>query len=406
MNSNLKFDMPTERIAFSDTLIMMNQRYYYAPDSLGHTSLVTSRNTPDSIKEKYPELLHSDIILYQFEELPTKQYRMAYERKEQNKLRFVYSLPVNLDSLAIDIIDYEPDGKWYERETSLKNDTIDFWLIDTTLVSQKTLRAHLYSPRTDSLNQIVYQHDTLKMTYEPPKQPTKSKKEKKEEENKPKPRSALETMTIVTNIKNNGTMDLTDRLQLIASQPIQSDDMSKIIFLEQIDTLKKPVVFTYTRDSLNIRKSWIDWKLKEDSKYHLILDSMSFTSIYGVNNDSTGISFTTQKEEYYSIIEITFDSIPCPLIVQALKGDKEDIVKQVRLTEGKVVTIDYLKPDKYKLKLIYDRNGNGKWDTGDYLQKIQPEKVEYYSEPEIITNSSVTIELQWELTRAPNPSPF
>ena len=397
MNNNLKFDMPTERIAFSDTLIVTDSRYYYAPDSLGVTPLVTSRNTPDSIKEKTPDLLHVDIVLYQFEETPTKQYRMAYERKESNKLRYVYSLPVNLDSIGIDIVEYEPTGKWYERETSLNNDTLDYWLTDTALVNRKTLITHLYSPRTDSLNQLIYTHDTLKMTYEEPKQPAKSRREKKDEENKPKPRSAVETMTITANVRNNGTMDLTDRLQLIASQPIENTDPTKIILNEHVDTLQKPVAYTFTRDSVNVRKAWMDWKLKENTKYSLIVDSMSFSSIYGVFNDSTGFSFTTQKEEYYSIVEITFDTIPCPLIVQMLKGDKEDIAKQVTLAEGNVATIDFLKPDKYKIKLIYDSNGNGKWDTGDYLKKLQPEKVEYFSEPEITTNSSVTTQLQWSL---------
>ena len=397
MNNNLKYDMPTERIAFSDTLIVTDNRYYYAPDSLGVTPLVTSRNTPDSIKEKNPELLHVDIVLYQFEETPTKQFRKAYERKEPNKLRFVYSLPVDLDSIEIDIVEYEPTGKWYERETTLNKDTVDFWLTDTALVSRKTLMADLYSPRTDSSYQLIYTHDTLKLTYEEPKQPVKSRREKKEEENKPKPRSAVETMTITTNVKNNGTMDLTDRLQLIASQPIKNTDPTKIILNEHVDTLKKPVAYTLTRDSVNVRKAWIDWKLKEDTKYSLIVDSMSFTSIYNVFNDSTAISFTSQKEEYYSIVEITFDTIPCPLIVQMLKGDKEDLVKQVMLAEGNVATIDYLKPDKYIIKLIYDSNDNGKWDTGDYLKKIQPEKVEYFSEPEITTNSSVTTQLQWSL---------
>ena len=397
MNNNLKFDMPSERIAFSDSLIVMDNRYYYAPDSMGVIPLVTSRNTPDSIKEKNPELLHADIILYQFEETPTRQYRMSYERKEPNKLSFVYSKPVDLDSFGIEIVEYEPIGKWYERETSLKNDTVEFWLIDTSLVSRKTLMTRLYSPRTDSLNQLIYMHDTLKLTYEEPKQAAKSRREKKDEENKPKPRSAVETMTITTNVKNNGTLDLTDRLQVIASQPIREYDPSKIILNEHVDTLKKPIVYNFTRDSVNVRKAWIEWKLKENTKYSLIVDSMSFTSIYGVFNDSTGISFATQKEEYYSTIEITFDTIPCPLVVQLIKGDKEDVVKQVTLTEDNVAIIDYLKPDKYNIKLIYDRNGNGKWDTGDYLKGIQPEKVKYFTEPEVTTNSSVTTQLQWSL---------
>jgi hypothetical protein len=389
MGSNLVFDMPAERIAFSDTLIITDQRYYHSPEM----PLFTSRNTPDSIKEKNPALLHTDIELYQFEEKPAKQYRTVYERKESNMLRFAYSMPV--DSLGINIVDYEPAGKWYELETSANNDTLDYWLTDTALVNRSTLLVLLHSPRTDSLNHLIYTDDTLKLTFEAPKQPMKSRRERKEEEGKPKPRTALQTMTITTNVK--GTMELTDRLQLVSSQPIEAADPSKIILQEQVDTLQKPVAFTFTRDSVNARKAYLDWKLKEDTRYFLTIDSMSFTSIYNVFNDSTGINFTSQKEDYYSIMTITFDSIPCPLVVQALNGDKEVVVKQTTLSQGNVATIDYLKPDKYRVKLIYDRNGNGKWDTGDYLKKIQPEKVEYFSEPEVETHSNVTTELQWSL---------
>jgi hypothetical protein len=391
MGGNLKFDLPTERIAFSDTLIVTDQRYYYSPEM----PLFTSRNTPDSIKEKNPNLLHTDILLYQFEEKPTKQYRMAYERKVSNMLRFVYSMPV--DSIEIDIMDYEAAGKWYDLETSANNDTLDYWLTDTALVNRSTLLVHLHSPRTDSLNHLIFTDDTLKMAFEAPKQPAKSRRERKEEEGKPKPRTALQTMTVTTNVKGGGTMELTDRMQLISSQPIEAADPSKIILQEQVDTLKKPVAFTFTRDSVNARKAYIDWKLKEDTKYFLTIDSMSLMSIYNVFNDSTGINFTSQKEDYYSILEITFDSIPCPLVVQTLKGDKENVVKQTTLNSGNVATVDYLKPDKYKVKIIFDRNGNGKWDTGDYLNKIQPEKVEYFFEPEVETHSSVTTELQWSL---------
>ncbi len=398
MGNNLKFDMPTEQIAFSDTLIVVDQRYYHNPEM----PFFTSRNVADSIKEKNPGLLHEDIVLFQFEEKPTKQYRLAYERKESNMLRFAYSMPV--DSLDIRILDYEPSGKWFELETSKKSDTLDYWLIDTTLVNRKTLLVDLLSPRTDSLNQLIYVHDTLKMSFELPKQAARSRKERKEDEKKPKPRTAIETMLITSNIKSGGTMELTDRLQLIASQPITHVDPSKIVLEELVDTLKKPVTYTFSKDSVNARKGYLDWVLTEDTKYVLTIDTMSFTSIYGVYSDSTGFNFTTQKKDYYSSIEVTFDSIPCPMIVQAVKGDKEEIVKQVQLAKGKVVLIDFLKPDKYKLKVIYDKNGNGRWDTGHYLEKIQPEKVGYYTEPEIETRSGWKTEIQWTLKRNDVPA--
>ena len=393
MGANLIFDTQNEQIAFSDTLIVVDRRHYH---SLSDSMFFTSRNTPDSIKEKIPEMIHTDIVLYQFEEAPTRQFRRAYERKEANLMSFIYNLPV--DSFEIEILDYEPTMKWYEMEMSANRDTLNYWLTDTILVNQRTLTVHIHSPSTDSLNNLTYISDTLRLNYEPPRQAaTTRRRDRRNEEDAPRARTPVETMSITTSVRNNGTMELTDRMTLTSSQPIGNIDPSKIIFQEEVDTLKRPVAFSFTRDSANIRKAFIDWNIKEDTRYFLTIDSMSFTSVYNVFNDSTGISFRTRDEAYYSSIEITFDSIPCPLIVQILRGEREDLVKQTILTDRNVTTIDFLRPDTYKIKVIYDRNGNGQWDTGNYIKKIQPEKVEYYDEPEVTTESSEKTELRWQL---------
>jgi hypothetical protein len=396
MGDNLLFDMPVEQIAFADSAITVNEQYYRDPDIPFPSSL----NLPDSVKEKNPELPHKDIVLYRFQEAPTKQYRTSYERPAANLLRFTYTLPV--DSLPIAVADTAPAGKWFATEISPHRDTVMFWLTDTTLIHRNALLISLLSPRTDSLQQLVYHPDTLKMSYEPPKQPAdkRSRKEKREDEKSGKipvkPRTEVETMLISANVRDK--IDLIDRLQLTSSQPISDIDRSKITFAEWVDTVKVPVPFTLTEDSSNMRKCFIEWKIKEDTKYSLVVDSMAFTSIYGVYNDSVGFVFTSQKKDYYSEIEITFDRIPCPMLVQILQGDKERVVKQVSLSERNVALIDYLKPDKYKLKVIYDRNGNGKWDTGRYLDKLQPEKVAYYTgEPVVETRSGWKTEIKWTL---------
>jgi hypothetical protein len=48
------------------------------------------------------------------------------------------------------------------------------------------------------------------------------------------------------------------------------------------------------------------------------------------------------------------------------------------------------------LKVIYDNNDNRKWDTGNYLKKIQPEKVLYYK-GDINVRSNWNIELTWKI---------
>jgi len=48
------------------------------------------------------------------------------------------------------------------------------------------------------------------------------------------------------------------------------------------------------------------------------------------------------------------------------------------------------------LKAIYDVNGNGKWDTGNYLEHRQPERVFFYDRP-VELRSNWDVEAAWEL---------
>ena len=54
------------------------------------------------------------------------------------------------------------------------------------------------------------------------------------------------------------------------------------------------------------------------------------------------------------------------------------MIKSSRVTKDGEIIFPYLEPQKYLLKAIFDRNDNGKWDTGDLKKKEQPEEVMYY----------------------------
>ena len=52
--------------------------------------------------------------------------------------------------------------------------------------------------------------------------------------------------------------------------------------------------------------------------------------------------------------------------------------------------MEYLPPGEYQIRIIKDSNGNGRWDTGNYLKKIQPEEVQYLIAP-------INVRANWEL---------
>ena len=52
---------------------------------------------------------------------------------------------------------------------------------------------------------------------------------------------------------------------------------------------------------------------------------------------------------------------------------------------------EYLKPADYFVKVIFDKNKNQMWDTGSFLNRIQPEKVFHYEE-EIVIRANWVLE--------------
>ncbi len=64
------------------------------------------------------------------------------------------------------------------------------------------------------------------------------------------------------------------------------------------------------------------------------------------------------------------------MIVQ-LTDEKGDMKYEKFATEPRLFDFRYINPGEYYLKVIFDTNGNQKWDSGSYLQKIQPERISY-----------------------------
>ena len=83
------------------------------------------------------------------------------------------------------------------------------------------------------------------------------------------------------------------------------------------------------------------------------------------------------------------------VIVQLL-SNSDAVVKEVKMTDG-TADFFYLKPGEYYARAFIDNNGNGKWDTGDFYQDLQPENVYYYTK-KIECKEKWDVSLAWNLT--------
>jgi hypothetical protein len=64
--------------------------------------------------------------------------------------------------------------------------------------------------------------------------------------------------------------------------------------------------------------------------------------------------------------------------VLELVDDKGRVVRDTAITKGGVYRFDLLSSGNYSVRMIEDADGNGKWTSGSYALKQQPEKVRYY----------------------------
>lgn len=394
-NNNSMYDKG-EEVAFADSSILFDASFYKAPD--------TTAAKKDTIIQKKPQLLKNDTVkidssfltnykprveLYSFkEEVAKKQFLNKRERPKPNQLFFAFENPV--DTFKIQLLGKKAPQQWFLNEVSVTRDSFTLWVTDTTLVKSDTLKTLLIYPVQDSLNVLRPKYDTVQMI---------AKLQKPELRRQKKAAKTTEFINLTSNAKEG--FDLNQQLMVESDEPIDSINLRHVSFTYLEDSVHKPVPFRIRRDSLHFRKFTVDFKLEPNTQYKLVFDSLAVRSVYGLYNDSTGIQFTSQKEDYYGAIKANLTNVKGNVILQAL-DEKETLLKQYFLKENKNVTIDFLAPGKYILKVIYDTNGNGKWDTGNLIKRVQPEKVEYYKDA-VPVRSNWDVEVEWPLNVKKKP---
>jgi len=131
--------------------------------------------------------------------------------------------------------------------------------------------------------------------------------------------------------------------------------------------------------ALSDSKDRIDFYFDKETiqSYKLFIEPGAIEDIMGVQNDTIEASLKTGKVSDYCSIFLTLRNIQrFPAIIELI-NDQGDIVAKKYATEPKEFEFRNLKPSRFMIRIIYDDNGNHKWDTGNFLQNIQPEQVYY-----------------------------
>ncbi len=137
--------------------------------------------------------------------------------------------------------------------------------------------------------------------------------------------------------------------------------------------------------------------LSERTPYTITFLPKSIYDLYGNTIDTTKFNISTKSIAFYGTLEInTSISNPSNQYIFQLLDDSDKIVRTIVQKTPSMFKLSDLSSGKYKLRVIFDENRNEKWDTGNYLSSIYPEKVVYY--PSIIeVKSDWDIQIDWDI---------
>ena len=397
-DGDYKFSQKSEKIAFSHDIIVPSCK----PDVRQDTTWVDSLHIKSIDQVDYTHFLPDNIVLRAFTEPLTDRFFLKAERQKANSFTLFFSYG---DSILPQIkgLNFDAENAFLV-EASEKKDTITYWLKDTALVNQDTLLMDITYRMTDSTGVLVNKTDSAQeiLSKEPYAKRMKNmekelaawtkKQEKKKKKGEPYD-SVMEVKPLDVQLSVSSQFDPDQNVIFSFPTPLAKVDTAAIHLYAKHDTLwyRAPMEFL----PLENRKYELRGEWRPDIEYSLEVDSAAFEDIYGLASKPIKQGFKVNSLDTYGTLLVNITSLhDLPLIVQLLDA-QDKVVKETKTVNG-VAEFYYLKPQKYYMRLIVDRNNNGKWDTGNYASDLQAEEVYYYPE-------AIECKAKWDLTESWDP---
>ncbi len=305
-------------------------------------------------------------------------------------------LKLELDSIPHDKIIRDP--------LTVGKDTIALWFNMPSAELPDTIRGRITYLKHDSINQLVEVEEELKLSWRYVESKEEQKAREKQEKEREKALAAGEDYVepekpnpFKVNMPLSGEINPEKGLTLDFDYPLVRLDSTAVeLMLEEPEKDPQRVAVRFRHDTANLRRWYLEADWQEAMKYRLHIPKGSITDVAGLQNDSIGASYSTIDPEKMAVVKI--DLTPRKkgyhYIVQLLNGSGKLIEEKLHVTGG-MVQFNYITPGDIQLRLIEDLNNNGKWDTGNVVERRQPERSELYIDDEGV--ETFTTKANWEI---------
>ena len=402
-DGDFRFSQKSEMIGFNQQIFEPSSKPDFRTDTIWRDSL----HIDGLIRVPYTHFLPDDITLLAFTHVQTDRFLIKTERVEANKfsMYFTYGHP---ELPVIKGLNFNSDDA-FVVEANEKQDTIHYWLRDTALVNQDTLRMEISYQMTDTAGVLVNMTDTIeglaKVPFEKRQKELNKELEKwrKEVDKKIKRGEEVDTVWREKPLEPKydvpSSMDPDKIARIEMPTPLQHCDTAGVHLYSMIDSVWYESSCQLVPVPNKIRNYEILAEWRPGIEYSLEIDSAAFIDIYGKVSNAYKQGIKVKSEDEYSTLKLNIAGVEdSAMVVQLLNGSGK-MVKQT-LVKKHVAEFKYIKPDKYYVSAFIDSNGNGVWDTGDYAEGRQAEAVYFYPR-EIECKAKWDVSQSWNVTSTP-----
>ena len=402
-----------EQMAFNREIIVPSSKPDVRQDTLWRDSLRI-----DSISRvSYTHFLPDNIMLRAFTHVQTDRFFTKAERTLPECFSLVFTAGSN-ELPQLRGLNFNNAERAFIVMPTAKKDTITYWIKDSALINQDTLRMQMQYWSTDTTGQLRMKQDTIEVLAKTPYAKRLKEKQKKAEEWKKAQDKAqkkgepfeteMRPEALKVEVKVNNSIAPDENVRIELPTPLQSLDSTKVHLYSKRDTLWYEARYRLRvregADSLApvgtnlLHKRWLELQAewKPGVEYSFELDSLALTDIYGTKSGKIKQGFKVREDKEFATLAVSLTALTDSNVVVQLLNGQDAVVKQTRALAG-TANFYYLQPATYYLRLFVDRNGNGRWDTGDFYRGEEPETVYYFPE-------EIECKANWDATRTWNPT--
>ena len=402
-----------EQMAFNREIIVPSSKPDVRQDTLWRDSLRI-----DSISRvSYTHFLPDNIMLRAFTHVQTDRFFTKAERTLPECFSLVFTAGSN-ELPQLRGLNFNNAERAFIVMPTAKKDTITYWIKDSALINQDTLRMQMQYWSTDTTGQLRMKQDTIEVLAKTPYAKRLKEKQKKAEEWKKAQDKAqkkgepfeteMRPEALKVEVKVNNSIAPDENVRIELPTPLQSLDSTKVHLYSKRDTLWYEARYRLRvregADSLApvgtnlLHKRWLELQAewKPGVEYSFELDSLALTDIYGTTSGKIKQGFKVREDKEFATLAVSLTALTDSNVVVQLLNGQDAVVKQTHALAG-TANFYYLQPATYYLRLFVDRNGNGRWDTGDFYRGEEPETVYYFPE-------EIECKANWDATRTWNPT--